>query len=143
MKDKYASDVKDKRLVVNTEEFKRVTRSVVIATGRLDYEQQRFNTAKAMFEKAVRSWQDDPVPHYYLGKIALETGAGDGVERALAHLADSIKADASYAPAHRELGLAYYRKGDRSERDRQPRALPRARSESRRHEADRGHRSRS
>ena len=113
VKAKYASDVKDKRLVVNTEEFKRVTRSVVIATGRLDYEQQRFNTAKAMFEKAVRSWQDDPVPHYYLGKIALETGAGDGVERALAHLADSIKADASYAPAHRELGLAYYRKGDR------------------------------
>ena len=38
VKDKYASDVKDKRLVVNTEEFKRVTRSVVIATGRLDYE---------------------------------------------------------------------------------------------------------
>ena len=113
VKDKYASDVKDKRLVVNTEEFKRVTRSVVIATGRLDYEQQRFNTAQAMFEKAVRSWQDDPVPHYYLGKIALETGAGDGVERALAHLADSIKADAAYAPAHRELGLAYYRKGDR------------------------------
>jgi beta-barrel assembly-enhancing protease len=112
-KDKYAGDVKDKRLVVNTEEFKRVTRSVVIATGRLDYEQQRFNTAQAMFEKAVRSWQDDPVPHYYLGKIALETGAGDGVERALAHLADAVKADAAFAPAHREQGLAYYRKGDR------------------------------
>lgn len=113
VKDKYARDVKDKRLVVNTEEFKRVTRSVVIATGRLDYEQQRFNTAQAMFEKAVRSWQDDPVPHYYLGKIALETGGGDGVDRALTHLADAIKADAAYAPAHRELGLAYYRKGDR------------------------------
>lgn len=113
VKDKYAGDVKDKRLVVNTEEFKRVTRSVVIATGRLDYEQQRFNTAQAMFEKAVRSWQDDPVPHYYLGKIALETGAADGVDRALKHLADAIKADAQYAPAYRELGLAQYRKGDR------------------------------
>ena len=113
VKDKYARDVREKRLAVNTEEFKRVTRSVVIATGRLDYEQQRFNTARAMFEKAIRSWQDDPVPHYYLGKIALETGAGDGVDRALGHLADAIKADAQYAPAYRELGLAQYRKGDR------------------------------
>ncbi len=54
------------------------------------------------------------MPHYYLGKIALETGAGDGVDRALQHLADAIKADASYAPAYRELGLAQYRKGDRA-----------------------------
>jgi len=114
VKEKYGRDVKDKRLVVNTEEFKRVTRSVVIATGRLDYEQQRFNTAQAMFEKAIRSWQDDPVPHYYLGKIALETGAGDGVDRALQHLGNAIKADAAYPPAHRELGLAQYRKGDRA-----------------------------
>ena len=110
---KYAKDVKEKKLAVNTEEFKRVTRSVVIATGRLDYEQTRFSTAQAMFEKAVRSWQDDPVPHYYLGKIALETGAGDGVDRALKHLGDAIKADAAYAPAYRDLGLAQFRKGDR------------------------------
>lgn len=109
---KYGRDVKEKKLVVNTEEFKRVTRSVVIATGRLDYEQQRFATATAMFDKAVRVWQDDPVPHYYLGKIALETGAGDGVDRALAHLEAAIKADAAYAPAYRELGLAQYRKAD-------------------------------
>jgi beta-barrel assembly-enhancing protease len=109
-KDKYGRDVKEKRLVVNTEEFKRVTRSVVIAVGRLDYEQQRFHTAQAMFEKAARSWQDDPVPHYYLGKIALETGSGD---RALEHLVNAVKADEHYAPAHRELGLAQYRKGDR------------------------------
>ena len=39
---KYAKDVKEKRLSVNTEEFKRVTRAVVIATGRLDYEASRF-----------------------------------------------------------------------------------------------------
>ena len=54
------------------------------------------------------------MPHYYLGKIALETGgAATASTRALAHLAEAIKADAAYAPAHRELGLAYYRKGDR------------------------------
>jgi predicted Zn-dependent protease len=113
-KTKYAKDMAEKRLTVNTEDFKRVTRSVVIATGRLDYESQRFNTAKAMFEKAARAWQDDPVPQYYLGKIALETSATpDAVDVAIAHFQGAIKADARYAPAYRDLGLAYYRKGDR------------------------------
>jgi predicted Zn-dependent protease len=113
-KNKYGRDLREKKLIVNTEEFKRVTRSAVIAAGRFDYEQQRFNTAAAMFDKAARAWQDDPIPHYYLGKIALETGAGDGVDRALVHLAEAIKADASYGPAYREQGLAHYRKGDRA-----------------------------
>jgi beta-barrel assembly-enhancing protease len=112
VKEKYARDLKEKRLTVNTEEFKRVTRSVVIATGRLDYEGRRFHTAQAMFEKAIRAWQDDPEPHYYLGKIALETSAD--VDAAIRHLESSIKADANFAPAYRELGLAQYRKGDRA-----------------------------
>jgi regulator of sirC expression with transglutaminase-like and TPR domain len=67
-----------------------------------------------MFEKAARAWQDDPVPQYYLGKIALETSATpDAVDVAIAHFQGAIKADARYAPAYRDLGLAYYRKGDR------------------------------
>ena len=114
VKTQYAKDVKEKRLMVNTEEFKRVTRAVVVATGRLDYEQSRFNTAHAMFEKAVRSWQDDPVPHYYLGKLALETGLGGGVDEALKRFADALKADEKYAPAYRDIGMAQYRKGDRA-----------------------------
>ncbi len=113
VKKQYAKDVKEKRLMVNTEEFKRVTRSVVIASARLDYEQSRFNTAQAMFEKALRSWQGDPAPHYYLGKIALETGLGGGVDAALKRFADAIKADAMYAPAYRDQGLAHYRKRNR------------------------------
>jgi regulator of sirC expression with transglutaminase-like and TPR domain len=67
-----------------------------------------------MFEKAVRVAQDDPVPHYYLGRIALETSAEpDAIDVALAHLQAAVKANAAYAPAHRELGRAYYRKADR------------------------------
>lgn len=114
-KTKYAAGDSSKRLTVNTEDFKRATRTAVIATGRLDYEEGRFQSAKAMFDKAVRVWQDDPLPHYYLGKIALETGAGpDAVDTAIKELEASVKADAEYAPAHRDLGLAYYRKGDRA-----------------------------
>lgn len=112
---KYGSELAARRLTVNTEDFKRATRRAVIASGILDYEQSRFASAKAMFEKAVRVYQDDPVPHHYLGKLAMETGsAPDAINQAIEHLEAAIKADAQYAPAHRELGLAFYRKGQRA-----------------------------
>jgi predicted Zn-dependent protease len=86
----------------------------VVAVGRLDYEQKRFHTAAAMFEKALRVAADDPVPAYYLAKIALETGSGpDTADQAIAHLQHAIRGDATFAPAYQELGLAHYRKGDR------------------------------
>lgn len=109
---KYGTVVETTKLAVNTEEFKRATRRVVISVGVNDYEAKRFNAARAMFEKAVRAYQDDPQPHYYLGRIALETSAD--VDKAIAHLAAAIAADDQFAPPYRELGLAYYRKGDRA-----------------------------
>lgn len=110
-KSKYGKVVQSTKLTVNSEEFKRASRRVVIAVGVNDYDDKRYNTAKAMFEKAVRAFQDDPVPHYYLGKIALETSAD--IDKAIAHLEAAIAADAQFAAPHRELGLAQYRKGDR------------------------------
>jgi Flp pilus assembly protein TadD len=47
----------------------------------------------------------DPVSHYYLGKIALETGSTD---QAIAHLTSALKGDVKLAEAYRELGVAYY-----------------------------------
>lgn len=113
VKAKYQGEIATRRFEVNTEEFKRRTRQVVIAVGRLDYEGKRFNTATAMFQKAVRAWEGDPVPHYYLGKIAQETGAGQKIDQAIGHFADATRVDPKYAPAYRELGLALYRKGQR------------------------------
>ncbi len=100
-------------LIVNTEEFKRRTREVVIAMGIRDYEEKRFNTAQAMFEKAAPVSEDDAAPHYYLGKIALETGGVGEIDKAIAHFKTGIKADPEFSSIYRELGLTYYRKGDR------------------------------
>jgi beta-barrel assembly-enhancing protease len=112
---KYARDIEARHLVVNTEEWAHRTRELVILTGKLDYEQKRFNTATAMFQKAARVDARDPAPHYYLGKIALETVSGpDALDRAIGHLTDATTADDRYAPAYRELGLAYYRKADKA-----------------------------
>jgi regulator of sirC expression with transglutaminase-like and TPR domain len=66
-----------------------------------------------MFEKALQGKINDPVPHYYLGKIALEIGTGsDAPKRAINHLVAAIKLNESYAEAYRELGFAYYKIGD-------------------------------
>lgn len=110
VKTKYAAAAAESQRVVNTEEFKRRTRELVVATGILDYQAKRFKTAQAMFEKAAPVWDGDPVPHYYLGKIALETGGDAVLDTAVAELNDAVKADSTYAPAYHELGLAYYRK---------------------------------
>lgn len=99
--------------IVNTEEFKRRTRQLVIAVGLADYEANRFADAEEMFGKAAAVRADDPLPHYYLGKIALETGTADRLPEARQHLADAIAADETFAPAYRELGLVHYRMGDR------------------------------
>lgn len=110
---KYSKDLQSRKLLVNSAEFKQRTRELVLLTGQLDYERKRFNTAATMFEKASQASASDPMPHYYLGKIYLETGTGaDAMQRAISHLVASIKANYKYAPAYRELGLAYYKLGD-------------------------------
>ncbi|GEM_PF-1296852 len=111
---KYGRDLASRKLLVNTDEFNRRTRELVVNVGKLDYERKRFKTAAAMFEKALAAKDADPVLHYYLGKIALETESGsEASKRAIGHFVAAIKADNAFADAYRELGLAYYKLGDR------------------------------
>ncbi len=56
-------------LTVNTEEFQRLTHGIVVAMGKLDYENQRFEAATAMFTKAAGDGVADAEPHYYLGLL--------------------------------------------------------------------------
>ena len=113
VKDKYGAAAAGRQPVVDTDEFRQRTRGVVVALGLLDYNQKRFDGARAMFEKAARVDAADARPHYYLGKIALDTGVGrDAIDGAIAHLVSATAANPLYAPAYRELGLAYSRQGD-------------------------------
>lgn len=108
---KYASQVAERELIVNTEEYKRRTRPIVIEVGKLDYEKKRFMTSRAMMEKAQRAYDKDPVPYFWLGKIAMDA-EGDGT-KAVEHLKKAISLDRDYGVAYRELGTAYYMAGDR------------------------------
>lgn len=113
VKDKYADSTSGRSPVVDTDEFRQRTRSIVVALGIIDYNQRRLDGARAMFEKAARADAADPRPHYYLGKITLDTGTGrEALDGAIAHLVSATAANPSYAPAYRELGLAYSRQGE-------------------------------
>jgi len=59
--------------IVNTQEFQRATHEVVVAMGKLDYDNKRFESARVMFTKAAADGVDDPEPGRYL-KLLDERG---------------------------------------------------------------------
>ena len=65
-----------------------------------------------MFEKALKVRDDDAVAHYYLGKIALDSGGPGDVDRAITHLNRATAINARLVDPYRELGMAYCRKQD-------------------------------
>lgn len=112
VEERYAEAAAERGRIVNTEEFQRVSRHIVIAVGVLDYEEKRYETARALFEKALRVSEDDPVPHYYLGLILLETRPPEELDEAIEYLRTAVQIDPTLIEPHRELGRAHYRAGD-------------------------------
>jgi beta-barrel assembly-enhancing protease len=106
---KYSQDLETRKLITNTAEFKQRTRELVVEVGRLDYERKKFKTATAMFEKALLANNKDHLSHYYMGKIASETGGSAGLQQAVTHLTTAVQLNENFADAYRELGLAYYK----------------------------------
>lgn len=111
---KYSQDLETRKLITNTAEFKQRTRELLVEVGRSDYEHKKFKAATAMFEKALLANDKDHLSHYYLGKIASETGGPAGLPQAVTHLTAAIQLDDKFADAYRELGLAYYKQRNNS-----------------------------
>ena len=109
VKSKYSGDLETRKLITNTAEFKQRTRELLVEVGRLDYERKKFKSATAMFEKALSANDKDHLSHYYVGKIASETGGAAGLSQAVSHLNTAVELDDTFADAYRELGLAYYK----------------------------------
>lgn len=94
--------------VANTDEFIKRTRELVILVARMDYDNKRPREAAALFEKALKA-REDATARYYLGKIAMDAGEAD---RAIAQFRMAIVADDKLLDPYRDLGMAYYQKGD-------------------------------
>jgi hypothetical protein len=50
------------------------THDIVVAMGKLDYDNKRFESARAMFTKAAADGVDDPEPQRYLGLLEQRGG---------------------------------------------------------------------
>ena len=94
--------------IVNTDEFIKRTRELVVMVARLDYENNRPKEAAALLEKALKA-REDASARYYLGRIAMDAGDAN---RAIAQFRMAIVADEKLLDPYRELGMAYYQKGD-------------------------------
>lgn len=110
---KYSGDLETRKLITNTAEFKQRTRELLVEVGRSDYERKKFKTATAMFEKALLANDKDHLSHYYIGKIASETGGSASLSQAVTHLTTATQLNNKFADAYRELGLAYYKQRNR------------------------------
>ncbi len=64
-------------LTVNTNEFQQAIHDIVVATGKYDYENDRFEAARAMFTKAAADGVTDPEPQRYLELLAREARGGN------------------------------------------------------------------
>jgi predicted Zn-dependent protease len=111
---KYAADIKNRTLLVNSDEYRQRTRALVVVAGQHNYQAKRYNTAAALFKRALEAKDNDPLAHYYLGKIAIETGGAGAADQAIEHFSAALKVNQNYVEPWRELGLAYYRKNDKA-----------------------------
>ena len=64
-------------VTVNTAEFQQAIHGIVVATGKYDYENERFESALAMFTKAAADGVVDPEPQRYLELLAADGYGGN------------------------------------------------------------------
>jgi predicted Zn-dependent protease len=108
----YADAGKGRELVVNSDEYRQRTRALVVLAAQHNYKTKHFNTAAQLFNRALQTKGDDPTSHYFLGKIAMETGGATGADTAIGHFNAALKVNNRLVEPYRELGLAYYLKKD-------------------------------
>lgn len=109
---KYADARGGRELLVNSDEYKQRTRALVVLAARHNFQAKRFKTAAALFNRALESKGDAATSHYFLGKIAMETGGPTGADAAIGHFNAALKVNNRFVEPYRELGLAYYLKKD-------------------------------
>lgn len=110
-----AEKIKGRELVVNTQEFQLRTRVLVRENAVMDINIGRYNTAKAALEKVLSIVPNDAKAHYYLGEVYRRTAQGpEELKMAYKEYQEAIRHDPKYPEPHRELGLLYYKEGEKT-----------------------------
>ncbi|MBE7413822.1 MAG: M48 family metalloprotease [Deltaproteobacteria bacterium] len=103
-----------KKGVINAETFRKKTAGAVLENAFLDLKAGRFKSALRGGEKFVSIRPGDPRGHYLMGEALRQRGDRGDAEAAEKHFRKALSANASYADAHKGLGLVYYKSGKKA-----------------------------
>ncbi|NDJ61808.1 MAG: tetratricopeptide repeat protein [Chloroflexi bacterium] len=81
----------------------------LLPLGERQYRAQDFNGALDTYQRALQMNTENPVIHYRIGYIHVQSGQLDDAEH---HLLEALRIDPSFAPALAALGYVYRRKGE-------------------------------
>ncbi|MBI2369246.1 MAG: M48 family metalloprotease [Deltaproteobacteria bacterium] len=109
----YAAQAASSGRRVNSEDYQRRMRVLVRENALLDIRANRYNTALAALARALRLQPNDPIAHYYMGEAYRQRGQAGDLPRAIEAYKQALRYRADYPEPHRELGLAYYKLGDK------------------------------
>ena len=97
----------------NSELFLETIQDVLIDNATLDLKLGRFGFAQKGAEKYLQLKPNHPKAYFVLGEIFNREGEKGDVEKAIDYYKKSIAADSSYPEPYRELGLIYYKRGEK------------------------------
>jgi predicted Zn-dependent protease len=98
--------------IKNAEGYIRITKNVLLDNAELDMKRSNFTSMRRQIERYINVYGEDFKGCYLLGRLdVLESKT----EEAKYKFQKSITLNAQYPDSHRELGMLYYKKGDKKE----------------------------
>ncbi len=100
--------------IKNSEIFLEKIHRMILDNARLDLKIGRFKVAQREMEKYLTIRPNDAKAYCFLGEICRQKGEEGDTKKAKEHYQKAISIDPSYPPAHRGIGLIYYKQGKRT-----------------------------
>ena len=94
--------------VPEAQDYYRGIAPALIINARLDLNEQQFGRARESLKKYLQVHPDDPEAHFLIGETyRRENPFGPDFSPSMTAYRDALQQDSAYAPAHKELGMAY------------------------------------
>jgi predicted Zn-dependent protease len=103
-----------KRGIVNEKVFRKRTSRLVLENAVLDLQEGRFQSALRGTDKYLSVWPKSSRAYCFRGKVYRQRGENGDLEKAKKDLRKSISLNRSNAEAMRELGIVYFKQGEKS-----------------------------
>ena len=99
--------------IKNSEIFLENIQDVIIENAVLDLKLGRFKFSQKGVEKYLQLNPNNPKAYFVLGEIFNQKGKKGDIEKSIDYYKKSIAVDSSYPEPYRELGLIYYKQGEK------------------------------